>query len=207
MALDSSTRSAMALRPGTEADAATAAALHSGQITEGFLTFLGPTFLRRLYRRIARSPESFLLIVDDDVTPVGFLAGSSDVSTLYRSFVWRDGPAAALACSGRLLRSWRRAWETFRHGATSAGQGAELLAVAVDSAAQGRGGGSLLVEGFLADIARRGQSAAYVVVAADNETAVALYRRAGFRVAERFSLHAGTESLLMQWTASPAVVS
>jgi ribosomal protein S18 acetylase RimI-like enzyme len=197
----------MALRRGTEADTATAAALHSEQITEGFLTFLGPAFLRRLYRRIARSPESFLLIIDEDTTPVGFLAGSSDVAALYRTFLWRDGPAAAVACSGRLLRSWRRALETFRHGAASAGQGAELLAVAVDAAAQGQGGGSLLVEGFLAEIARRGHSAAYVVVAAGNETAVTLYRRAGFRVAARFDLHAGTESLLMQWSASPTVTS
>ncbi len=98
MALDSSTRSAMALRPGTEADAATAAALHAGQITEGFLTFLGPAFLRRLYRRIARSPESFLLIIDDDGTPVGFLAGSSDVAALYRSLrvAGRSGRRAGL---------------------------------------------------------------------------------------------------------------
>ena len=36
-----------------------------------------------------------------------------------------------------------------------------------------------------------------------NGTAVALYRRAGFQPVERFELHPGTESLLMQWTAGP----
>jgi ribosomal protein S18 acetylase RimI-like enzyme len=193
----------MVLRTGTEVDADAAAALHAEQIGEGFLTFLGPAFLRRLYRRVTRAPGSFLLVVEDGATTVGFLAGCTDVSALYRDFVWRDGPAAALACSGRILRSWRRVIETLRHGSGGAGKGAELLAIAVDPAARRRGAGMLLVEGFLSEIGRRGQDAAYVVVAAGNESAIALYRRAGFGTVERFELHAGTESLLMRWAAGP----
>jgi ribosomal protein S18 acetylase RimI-like enzyme len=202
--MDGSRSTGLVLRTGTDADAATAAALHAGQIREGFLTFLGPAFLRRLYRRVARTSESFLLVVSDETAPVGFLAGSTDVASLYRAFLWRDGPAAALASSGRLLRSGHRVVETLRHGTGGASEGAELLAVAVDVQAQGRGAGTLLVEGFLAEMDRRGQDAAHVVVAAGNETAIALYRRAGFQPVERFALHAGTESLLMEWTARPA---
>ena len=40
------------------------------------------------------------------------------------------------------------------------------------------------------------------MVAAGNETAAALYRRAGFEMVDRFELHAGTESLLMQWEST-----
>ena len=200
--MDSNTGAGLVLRSGTDVDASTAAALHAEQISEGFLSFLGPAFLRRLYRRIIRSPESFLLIVEDDATVVGFLAGSTDVAALYRAFLWRDGPLAALECSGRLLRSWRRAIETLRHGTEGGGKGAELLAIAVDPAAQGRGAGALLVRGFLSEIQQRGQDAAHVVVAAGNDSAIALYGRAGFRTVERFALHAGTESLVMQWTAT-----
>ena len=206
--MNSSTGGGMVLRTGTVADAAAAAALHAAQISEGFLSFLGPAFLRRLYRRVARSPESFLLVVDDRETAtsaVGFLAGSTNVAALYRAFLWRDGPVALLACGGRLLLSWRRVLETLRHGTGASGAGAELLAVAVDSAAQGRGGGTLLVEGFLSEMARRRQDAAHVVVAAGNDTAVALYQRAGFHTVERFALHAGTDSLLMRWAAGPGM--
>ncbi len=191
----------MVLRTGRDGDAATAATLHAGQISEGFLTFLGPGFLRRLYRRIVLTPDSFLLVLEDEGAPVGFIAGSTDVAALYRAFVWRDGVAAALPAGARLLRSWRQVMETLRHGTASAGEGAELLAVAVDPAARGRGAGTLLVQGFLAEIGRRGFDAAHVVVAADNETAVALYRRAGFHTVERFELHAGVASCVMQWTA------
>ena len=201
--MGSGTWNGMVLRTGTDGDAAAAAALHAGQIREGFLAFLGPRFLRRLYRRVARTPSCFLLVIEDDGTAVGFLAGSTDVRALYRSFVLRDGVTTVLACGGRLLGSWRRVIETLRHGTGGAGSGTELLAMAVDPTAQGRGAGTLLVEGFLAEVGRRGQRAAYVVVAEDNETAVTLYRRNGFRMVERFELHSGTESLVMQWPSRP----
>jgi ribosomal protein S18 acetylase RimI-like enzyme len=201
--MNSDAQNGMVLRGGTVDDAAAAAALHAGQIGEGFLTLLGPKFLLRLYRRVARTPESFLLVVESDATIVGFLAGSTDVTALYRAFVSHDGAAAAAGSAWRLLRSWRRVWETLRHGTGGAGEGAELLAVAVDPLMQGRGAGTLLVEGFLTEVGRRGQDAAYVVVAAGNETAVALYRRAGFRRVEQFQLHPGTDSLLMQRTMLP----
>ena len=197
--MDSSTGNGVVLRRGTEDDAAAAAALHAGQITEGFLSFLGAGFLRRLYRRVTRTPGSFLLIAETEGATVGFLAGSTDVAALYRSFVRRDGAAAVVACGGRLLRSPGRVIETLRHGTGRAGEGAELLAVAVDPSVRGRGAGTLLVKGFLSEVSRRRQHAAHVVVAANNETAVALYRRAGFHMVERFELHAGTESVLMQW--------
>ena len=202
--MNSGTENGVVLRTGTVADATAAAALHAGQISEGFLSILGPNFLCRLYRRIARTPDSFLLIAQDGEKTVGFLAGSCDVSGLYRSFVLRDGVAAAFASAGRLLRSWRRVMETLHHGASDAADGAELLAVAVDPAARGRGVGILLVNGFLHEIGRRRRDAAHVVVSADNVTAIALYRRAGFRTAERFEMHPGTESLLMRWPAAQA---
>jgi len=201
--MDSSTWNGMVLRTGDDGDAAAAAGLHVGQISEGFLTFLGPRFLRRLYRRVTRTPSCFLLVVEDEGTTVGFLAGSTDVAALYRSFLWRDGVAAALTSGGRLLRSWRRVMETLRHGTGGSDEGAELLAVAVDPTARGQGAGTLLVEGFLTEVGRRRQRAAHVVVAADNERAVALYRRAGFHMVERFELHSGTESLLMRWSGQP----
>jgi ribosomal protein S18 acetylase RimI-like enzyme len=204
----SNTQDGMVLRTGTAADATAAAALHAGQIGEGFLALLGPAFLRRLYRRIVRSPGSFLLVVDDGATTVGFLAGSTDVTGLYRSFLARDGVATVLICGGHLVRAWRRVLETLRHGAGTAEsgipRGAELLAIAVDPAVRRRGVGALLVHEFLAETIRRRQDGAHVVVGADNETAIALYRSAGFRTAQRFELHQGTESLLMQWTAPSA---
>ena len=165
------------------------------------MSFLGPRFLRLLYRRIARSPESFLLVAQSGGGVIGYVAGSSDVGRLYRRFVVRDGPAAAVAAAGRLARSGRRVAETFHHGSSGVGQGrgTELLAIAVDPDWTGKGVGRSLVAAFLAEVTRRGGDAAYVVVAADNARAIALYRRAGFTPVGHFELHAGVTSLLMQW--------
>ncbi len=193
----------MVLRIGHDDDAGAAAGLHAQQIREGFLSFLGPRFLRRLYRRVTRTPGCFLLVVEEEGTTIGFLAGSTNVAALYRSFVWHDGVAAALASSGRLLRSWRRVMETLRHGGGGSGEGAELLAIAVDPIARGRGVGTRLVEGFLTEVKRQNECAAHVVVAANNQNAIALYRRSGFHVVKRFELHSGTESLVMQWPTGP----
>jgi ribosomal protein S18 acetylase RimI-like enzyme len=195
-------------RPGTTADAGAAARLHAEQITQGFLSLLGPRFLERLYRRICLDPSSFVIVLEEGTTTgsspaVGFVAGSTDVPGLYRSFLWRDGVAAALPALGHLVSHWRRVIETLRHGTSSdgsgTGRGAELLAIAVDHRFQGQGRGQTLVGAFLAEVARRHAHAAHVVVGADNRGAVALYERTGFVAVERFELHPGVESLLMQW--------
>ena len=196
---------ATAIRAGTAADADVTAALHASQIG-GFLSLLGPRFLTRLYRRICTSPHSFLIIAECDGQPAGFVAGSTDVPGLYKSFLWHDGLQAAAGAAGRVIRSWRRVLETLRHGASGGagvGRGGELLAVAVDPGRQGRGVGRVLVASFLDEILRRGCDAAHVVVGADNAGAIALYQGAGFVTAERFELHPGSESVLMQWEQPP----
>lgn len=186
------------LRNGTSADAAAAAELHAGQIREGFLASLGPRFLTRLYRRVARVPGSFLLVLEVDTRTVGFLAGSVDTGALYKEFLIRDGVLAVFSCAWCLVRSPRRVFETLRHGTSEDRSEPELLAIAVDPEARGLGGGRALVEEFLTEISRRGRSTAHVVVASENDRAVALYRRSGFTVVDRFELHRGSESLLMR---------
>ena len=190
------------IRTGKNDDAGAAACLHAVRIGDGFLSFLGPPFLTRLYRRIARTPASFLLIADASGDVVGFVAGSTDVGGLYRSFLIRDGVAAGLAAAPRLVRGWRRVLETLRHGSgvgAGSGRGTELLALAVDTGHEGRGVGTTLVAAFLDRVATSGVTEAFVVVGADNAGAIALYARAGFVAGDEFELHAGTRSLVMQW--------
>jgi ribosomal protein S18 acetylase RimI-like enzyme len=197
------------LRLGTPADADAAARLHASEIDEGFLAQLGSAFLTRLYRRVALSPDSFLLVAEANGTMVGFLAGSLDVAALYRRFVWHDGVPAAASSLRALVRAWPLALETLRYGQrvntapgpgpdAPAGGDSELLAMAVHPAWQGHGIGRRLVEGFLAEVARRGAVSARVVVGAANHRAVDLYRRAGFDALEEFELHRGTRSLRLR---------
>jgi ribosomal protein S18 acetylase RimI-like enzyme len=195
--------SAVCLRVGGPRDAAPAARLHAQLITEGFLSSLGPRFLRRLYGRIARSDGSFLLIAEADGTAVGFIAGSVALGRLYRSFLLRDGVVAALSAPVRLVTALPRVLDTLRHGREGSGiGGGELLAVAVDPGWRDRHVGRQLVEGFLRELELRRVSSAHVVVGAGNAVAIAVYRRAGFTPARTLEMHRGTQSVLME-TAVP----
>jgi ribosomal protein S18 acetylase RimI-like enzyme len=190
------------VRFGTGPDVGFAASLHTMAIAEGFLSQLGVRFLGLLYRRIVRSEDSFLLIAETNAgVPVGFLAGTMSVSTLYRSFILRDGIRVVVTAPKALILAWRRVFETLRYGG-SRGTGqpdhAELLSVAVVPDWHHRHIGSLLVESFVHVVDSRGDHAVDVVVGETNTAAVALYTSKGFVLSERFELHRGTASLRLE---------
>lgn len=212
--------SSIVVRPATARDAIDAAQLHARHIPTGFLSVLGPRLLTRLYRRVARSGDCFLLVAEADGTTVGFLAGSLSTSRLMRRFALLDGPVVAVTAAPALLRHWRHALETLSDlrpgnagarstkaqttpGAASADTEAELLAVAVDDGCRGSGVGSMLTRAFIEDATRRGAGSARVVVGAANVGAVGLYERYGFGAVEQFEHHRGTPSLLMRRQLSP----
>jgi ribosomal protein S18 acetylase RimI-like enzyme len=203
----------MTVRPARVTDAARMAELHEARMTEGFLSALGPRFLRILYRRIVASPDAFAFVVeeppdggssgDGPVTVVGFAAAAVDVSDLYRQFVLHDGLIAGIAAAPRLVRSWRRVLETLRYPAsTEALPAAEILSVAVDPRAAGRGVGTEVVGAATSELARRGVGSAKVVTGADNVAALRLYARCGFLPRARIAVHEGTPSEVLVWSSS-----
>ena len=211
------------VRVATSSDVRTVARLHSSAISEGFLSSLGDRFLIRLYSRILRSPHGFLLVSDGPSRPeselaphlTGFVAGSPEVGLLYREFLLRDGLGVFLSSGVRMARALPRVVETARYGTRrdlgeSDPDGAgepetELLAMAVDDAARRQGVGTALVNSFMERARTTGSSSARVVVSAHNQSAIALYARAGFTESARLQLHAGSESLLMRATLSGVV--
>jgi ribosomal protein S18 acetylase RimI-like enzyme len=191
----------MIVRPGTAADAPAAARLHAGQIGEGFLSSLGPRFLTLLYKRIVAWPRAFLLLAEDDGTVVGQAAATEDVGGLYKQFVIRDGLMGGVIAAPQLLRRWRSTLETLRYGSAEGDlPAAELLAVAVDVAWQGRGIGKALVLAANEELARRGVDNARVVCAASNAAALGLYRSSGFRPLATIEVHADTRSQVLTWS-------
>lgn len=193
-------------RLAVDADAARLAELHATRITDGFLPSLGPAFLTRLYRRIVRSTDSFAYVVTDDPgnRVVGFAAATADIGTLYRSFALRDGLVAGLVAAPSLLRSWRRVLETVRYPAAD-GAGlpaAEILAVAVETQAAGRGIGRLVVDAATRRLADRGENAIKVVAGSDNVAALRLYESCGYHVQTRVEVHEGVSSEVLVWNSS-----
>ena len=191
---------AVTIAAATPADADRIADLHRTRISEGFLPRLGPRFLRRLYRRMCRSDDCVVLVARDGSRVVGFAAGATDLGALYRRFLLRDGPVAAIEAAPRLLRHLPRVVETLRYerGAGDA-PAAEVLSVAVDPTAAGRGLGRTLVDRLVQSLAARGASEVRVVTGADNVAALRMYRACGFTHARRIEVHAGTASEQLVW--------
>jgi ribosomal protein S18 acetylase RimI-like enzyme len=195
------------IRTGTPADASTAAGLHAGEIADGFLASLGEQFLARLYRRVARRHDAFLLIAEDGGRAVGFAAVTEDTRRFYRAFLWRDGLPGAVLASSRLLASLPRALETLRYGTGRAPAGsavttarAEVLAVAVSPASRGRGVGRALVSAATTELTKRRVASVRVVTGDDNRAAIALYRSCGFRPSGAAEIHRGQASQVLTWS-------
>jgi ribosomal protein S18 acetylase RimI-like enzyme len=201
----------MELRRAVASDLDRIVALHANRISEGFLPTLGRPFLRRLYRRVLRSRDAFIVVaVPGPGFPVaGFVAGVSDLSVLYRRFVVHDGVIAGLRAAPRLARSAPRVLETLRYPATAddapAGPPlpeAEILAVAVDDVVAGRGVGGALMAAAAPCFEAMGVHAAKVVTTLDNASALRMYRAAGYAPRARISVHEGTESEVLVWNSS-----
>jgi ribosomal protein S18 acetylase RimI-like enzyme len=202
-------RDVNAPRPATAADAGEIARLHAAAIHEGFLVTLGPAFLRRLYGRIARSSRAFALVVDAQERAAldGFVAVAEDVGAFYREFVLHDGVAAGAAALPRFVRAPLAVLETLWYGLRGDGGGgdghdsaAEILALAVDPAARGRGCGRALADAAVAELRRRGHGRARVLTAVGNGAAIRTYERAGFRRGGTTdTVHRGVPQEVLVW--------
>jgi glycosyltransferase involved in cell wall biosynthesis/ribosomal protein S18 acetylase RimI-like enzyme len=190
------------LRRATVDDAPALARLHASRVRDGFLPILGERFLAILYRRIIRSARGVAYVVVDREEVVAFAAGATDVSTIYREFVVRDGFRAALAAARHALPAWRRVLETLRYpSATAALPPAEVLAVATAAGASGRGYAVQCVDALLTELARVGVKAVKVTVAAENYAALRMYGKCGFTPMSAVDVHAGTSSKVLVWRA------
>lgn len=86
-------------------------------------------------------------------------------------------------------------------GALAAGAQADVLTIAVAAARWGKGIGSALLEGLLAEAARRGCSEVFLEVRADNMRAQRLYRWWGFTdvgIRRGYYQPSGTDAIVMR---------
>jgi ribosomal-protein-alanine N-acetyltransferase len=86
-------------------------------------------------------------------------------------------------------------------GLAAVGHQADVQTVAVAPTAQGRGLGRLLLDALLAEARRRAATEVLLEVRAENEPALALYRRAGFeRIGVRRGYYqpGGTDALVLR---------
>lgn len=189
------------IRPASATDTPAISQLHRRRIDTGFLSSLGPSFLRLLYQALIDSAHSSVFVAEAGDRVVGFIAGADDTGAFYKEFLKSHLLVAFLRLIPALFRwsTWRRIWETLRYGGNGGGVSAELLSMAVAPAVSRSGVGHRLVGALLDWAENVGIGEMKVVVGADNAPAINLYSKAGFGDSRPYEVHRGVESVVMTW--------
>jgi glycosyltransferase involved in cell wall biosynthesis/ribosomal protein S18 acetylase RimI-like enzyme len=175
------------IRSAARRDIRALAELHASEIPSGLLAMLGRRFLRVLYRALVAWPGAVVLVIDDGGGPVAFAAGVVDVDAFYEHFAKRHAWRAILAALPRLIwpENLSRAWKALRHRQSRAEVPSELVSMVVAPRARGRGFSVMLGARLLDELTERGVPAVKVMVGSDNDSAIAAYKKMGFKDSER----------------------
>jgi ribosomal protein S18 acetylase RimI-like enzyme len=186
------------IRPMADADTEAVVAVHLAAFPSFFLTFLGPGFLRELYRGIVADPTGLAYVALVSGRPVGFVAGTTMPARFYsrlaRRRAIRFGIAALPAFLRRpsILPRLLRAFGKSGSAAPDESGRAELMSIAVLPGEQTRGGGAQLVARFADEAFERGASAVYLTTdALGNDAVNRFYLRCGFVLARSFTTPEG----------------
>jgi ribosomal protein S18 acetylase RimI-like enzyme len=168
--------------------------LHIKGISTGFLSSLGPAFVKSLYEAIAESPHGFGLVQTEKGIVVGFVAFTTDLSKLYKSICLKKGFFFLILVFKKLF-SWntiKRLFQTLfypKKSNTLKLPNAELLSIAVDESQRGKGIAPMLIQKGFEMCAERGISEIKVLVADFNQTANRLYQKTGFTFVTQIDSH------------------
>ena len=164
------------------------AKLHQTGIHTGFLSSLGLTFLKQLYKAIPATASGFGFVWEEsDGRVLGFIACAESTGKLYKQALWRRGILMALPLIHFLIRPSvvRRMIHTLRYPSQVGDDlpAAEILSIVVSSDARGKGVGKALTSRTFEEFTKRGIGRIKVAVWAGNETANEFYKKCGFDLA------------------------
>lgn len=172
-------------------DAGELARLHSEGLSGGFLASLGSRFLVQLYEAMIVSPDTVVLLAEDEGEVIGFVACAVTPAALWREFLRRHGFRAIWLLAVRLLKPSVRTGvlEVVRHVRQRAERGATLLSIVVGPPARRRGLGFHLVMLLEEELRRRGAHGLEVAVRVDNRWARGFFEHLGFHPLGSLSIH------------------
>src|SRR5271157_4343133 len=185
----------------SKGDARAIARLHAESITTGFLSTLGNNFLIRLYRDMARTPGSVVLVArNEENSIIGFAAGTVDTGKMYKRILLRCG---WLYCIMLLPRAFdpdvlKKIIETMLYSRLPFKKNtsnivmpvrAELLSIVVDGNNRGKNIGRQLISALETFFRVHAVGVYKVVTLSTDNSANAFYGRCGFALSTRFTHH------------------
>lgn len=163
------------------------AALHQTGIHTGFLSSLGPRFLKQLYKAIPAASSGFVFVGVRGQDVLGFVACTELLGGLYKQALKKRGLAMGLALVPRAFRPsvFKRIIETLFYPSKIADDfpKAEVLSIVVDESMRGKKLASQLIARAVAEFRSRGIRKVKVLVWDQNLAAKRFYEKCGFLLA------------------------
>ncbi len=171
--------------------------LHKRAFPDFFLTKLGVSFLRTLYRCYLENEDSGIIIAEEKGKIVGFIAYSYDYPNFYKSLIKEHLLEFAL-CSlkaavihpsftKRILRAFKKSESVIKEEPY-----VELASICVDPRAEGKGYGSMLINYIKAKV--NFNKYAYINLETDaenNKNVNIFYIKNGFQIERTFTTAEG----------------
>jgi ribosomal protein S18 acetylase RimI-like enzyme len=180
----------VSITPIQDTDLSQVVDVHMRAFPDFFLTFLGPRFLKEFYGSFVVDPMGMGFVASDEETGkiLGVIVGPLKPSGYFKRLLKRRWWAFCLASMSAVLRRptaiKRLVRAVFYRGEAPSGpEGSLLSSIAVDTDAQGRGVGKLLVQAWLAEAQEQGAATAFLTTdAIDNEATNRFYQKLGWRI-------------------------
>ena len=186
------------MRPLKPTDIAEAVELHMAAFPDFFLTFLGPAFLRLLYRFYAADESAVALAGEVDGQIIATVLGTSRPRNFYRRMAQRHFAPFAWACLKPLLRRpaiLRRLVRALVYRGDpplTSQNGALLASICVDPKSRGSGVGNAMLVAFEREMWQRNADFVYLLTDRDENLAVqGFYTKNGWSVEAEFATPEG----------------
>jgi len=176
------------------------AALHEKEISTGFISSLGTTFLSSLYASISKCPFSTVLYSESPGSSGGFVAGAVSTQKMYKWIIPRYGllfffQLCLIALNPIKLK---KILETFfyallkkedKRKSSDNSVEAELLSIVVDPACRKKGTGKKLITSLEEYFISQSIDTYKVVTWTEDTVSNKFYISCGFNLASQFSHH------------------
>jgi ribosomal protein S18 acetylase RimI-like enzyme len=157
-----------------------------------FLTFLGPAFLRELYKGTLIDPSGISFVAEYEEGICGFVTGTTHPSGFYKRLLRNRWQRFALASVlpvlkqpsiiPRLLRVLSMPEKVNKQDGCGT-----LMSIAVLPEYQGSGIGKILVNGFFEEAVKRGCTKVFLTTDRDNNDAInVFYQSLGFSIVRQY---------------------
>ena len=181
------------------------ASIHKSEISEGFLSTLGISFLAKMYQSLSLSPYSFLIIAQENTRVVGFICGGINTGKTMKRFFFTQGIFVLPQIMIKMLsfKTIKKILETLSYPGQKANTNlpkAEIFNFCVSNEVQGKGIGKKLFFSLCERYRQLGIDKIKIVTGENQKKAQFFYEKLSAHKIGEIEVHKGSKSLIYTYT-------